>query len=710
MKLKSLCSPVLALMRRLSYGRLFTLVGIVLLAPLLYLQYLQWSGSQDSITFNQKESYGVENITPARELLQQTARQRVMLAAQGRGEGGYNADLQAQKSRMREISSRLEKVTKRLGPAIADLNGEQKTVNRVKDLVDQVQAFETADGSGGDTDKALADLVAVTNDFVLNYVANFSNLILDPDLDSYYLMDAYTGRLGSLTETLVNIGHLVITRTEAGTLGEADRLVLAAYVARARSFASDLKTNFDTAFANNAAGKLRPAIGATVDTALADVTTYLTMIDAQALGKDKATMTPGEICNRTTATIDSVQKLHDEVGPQLDGLIVARVDRYTAAQTTGLATGFLAVGLIIYVLLSFYFQVSTELTGKIKEAENLRAQAETENQLLNANIMDLLTFVANCADGDLTGRAKVTEGALGNVADALNQMMDNWTQVLGTLIKTIEETQNAGQKVGETAESMAHGATEQAQKLDAATAAVQQIRGNITQVSENANTAVTAASRTQESAFSGAEMVQKIAEEMETLRANVQAGAKKIKSLGDRSMEITGIVGTIAKISEQTNMLALNAAIEAARAGEHGRGFSVVAEEVRKLAERTSMATQDIRTLITSIQAETSESVAAIEEQTRAVEHHAESVTESGQVLQKIQHESTQTSELISDMNRVARDQVPAAEQTLQGMLAVSEIAKETQSSAQTTLKLSKVLGETAERLVTAIGSFRISR
>ena len=405
---------------------------------------------------------------------------------------GYNADLQAQKSRMREISSRLEKVTKRLGPAIADLNGEQKTVTRVKDLVDQIQTFESADGSGGDSDKALADLLAVTNDFVLNYVANFSNLILDPDLDSYYLMDAYTGRLGSLTETLVNIGHSVITRTEAGSLNEADRLVLAAYVARARSFASDLKTNFDTAFANNAAGKLRPAIGATVDTALADVNTFLTMIDAQALGKDKATMTPGEFCNRTTATIDSVQKLHDEVGPQLDGLIVARVDRYSTAQMTGLATGFLAVGLIIYVLLSFYFQVSTELTGKIKEAENLRAQAETENQLLNGNIMDLLTFVANCADGDLTGRAKVTEGALGNVADAMNQMMDNWTEVLGTLIKTIEETQNAGLKVGETAESMAHGATEQAQKLDAATAAVQQIRGNITQVSENANTAVTA--------------------------------------------------------------------------------------------------------------------------------------------------------------------------------------------------------------------------
>ncbi|MFN6196332.1 MAG: methyl-accepting chemotaxis protein [Planctomycetota bacterium] len=710
MNLKSLCSPVLALMRRLSYGRLFTLVGIVLLSPLLYLQYLQWRGAQDSVVFNQKESYGVENIVPARELVQQAARQRVLLAAQARGENGFSAELQAQRSRLREITSRLDRVTKRLGPSIPDLTGEQKTVVKLKDVVAQMQAYETAETGGGDTDKALTALLAVTNDFVLNYVGNFSNLILDPDLDSYYLMDAYTARLGSLTETLVNIGHLVISRTEAGVLTEADRLLLAGHVARARSFASDLKTNFETSFANNANGRLRPSLGATVDTAIADVNAFVAMIETQSLGKERSTMTPGEFCKHTTSTIDSVQRLHEEVGPQLDSLIVDRVNRYSNAQMTGLATGLLAVVLILYVLLSFYFQVSTELTGKIKEADSLRTRAESENQLLNGNIMELLSFVANCADGDLTGRAKVTEGALGNVADALNQMMDNWTEVLGTLIKTIEETQNAGQKVGETAASMAQGATAQAQKLDAATAAVHQIRGDITHVSENAATAVTAASRTQESAFSGAEMVQKIAEEMETLRANVQAGAKKIKNLGDRSMEITGIVGTIAKISEQTNMLALNAAIDAARAGEHGRGFSVVAEEVRKLAERTSMATQDIRTLITSIQAETSESVAAIEEQTRAVEHHADSVTESGQVLQKIQRESTQTSELITDMNRIARDQVPAAEQTLQGMLAVSEIAKETQSSAQTALKLSKALGQSADRLVTAIGSFRIAR
>ena len=113
---------------------------------------------------------------------------------------------------------------------------------------------------------------------------------------------------------------------------------------------------------------------------------------------------------------------------------------------------------------------------------------------------------------------------------------------------------------------------------------------------------------------------------------NVQAGAKKMKSLGDRSMEITGIVGTISRISEQTNMLALNAAIEAARAGEHGRGFSVVAEEVRKLAERTASATQEIDKLVKAIHSETNETVAAIEQQTQVVEQESQLVSQAGRV------------------------------------------------------------------------------
>ena len=137
---------------------------------------------------------------------------------------------------------------------------------------------------------------------------------------------------------------------------------------------------------------------------------------------------------------------------------------------------------------------------------------------------------------------------------------------------------------------------------------------------------------------------------MDSLRANVQSGAKKMKNLGDRSMEITSIVGTISRISEQTNMLALNAAIEGARAGEHGRGFRVVAEEVRKLAERASSATKDIEKLVKAITAETNETIRAIEQQTQVVEDESKTVGTAGELLRKIRSASDQSAGLVANI------------------------------------------------------------
>src|SRR3982751_5872904 len=180
----------------------------------------------------------------------------------------------------------------------------------------------------------------------------------------------------------------------------------------------------------------------------------------------------------------------------------------------------------------------------------------------------------------------------------------------------------------------------------------------ITMVSVQARSAADAAKRTEVSAEEGSDAVQNVIAGMTTLRANVQAGAKKMKNLGDRSMEITGIVGTINRISEQTNMLALNAAIEAARAGEHGRGFSIVAEEVRKLAERTAAATQEIDKLVKAIHSETTETVQAIEQQTQFVEQESALVGKAGESLSKIRQVSTESAGLVSDISAVALEQV----------------------------------------------------
>jgi twitching motility protein PilJ len=188
----------------------------------------------------------------------------------------------------------------------------------------------------------------------------------------------------------------------------------------------------------------------------------------------------------------------------------------------------------------------------------------------------------------------------------------------------------------------------------------------------------------------------------------VQSGAKKMKNLGDRSMEITSIVGTISRISEQTNMLALNAAIEAARAGEHGRGFRVVAEEVRKLAERASNATKDIEKLVKAITAETNETIRAIEQQTQVVEDESRTVGAAGESLRKIRTASDQSAGLVANITTVARLQVEQAQRVERTMESVSAIAADTEQGAASTVITVTNLVRLSDQLRQSISRFRI--
>jgi twitching motility protein PilJ len=220
---------------------------------------------------------------------------------------------------------------------------------------------------------------------------------------------------------------------------------------------------------------------------------------------------------------------------------------------------------------------------------------------------------------------------------------------------------------------------------------------------------VAAAKRTEEQAQEGSKAVEEVIAGMSTLRANVQAGAKKMKNLGDRSMEITGIVSTISRISEQTNMLALNAAIEAARAGEHGRGFAVVAEEVRKLAERTATATRDIDRLVKAIHIETTETVTAIEQQTHVVEQEAEAVGEAGQSLRKIQGASSESSAVVVDISSIAREQAQRTGTVVTAIGKITSIARETETGATGTASTVQRLAQVAQDLQKSVSKFKVA-
>ena len=187
----------------------------------------------------------------------------------------------------------------------------------------------------------------------------------------------------------------------------------------------------------------------------------------------------------------------------------------------------------------------------------------------------------------------------------------------------------------------------------------------------------------------------------------MQASSKKIKSLGDRSLEISEIINVINDITEQTNLLALNAAIEAARAGDAGRGFAVVADEVRKLAEHSRSATKDIAALIKAIQAETNEAVVVMEEGTREVETGAGLADQAGKALEAISSVVRQSAELVQEISLASKQQVRGTEGVANAMQIISGITRQTTQGARQTASTVGNMVKLSDQLNEALAQFR---
>ena len=341
--------------------------------------------------------------------------------------------------------------------------------------------------------------------------------------------------------------------------------------------------------------------------------------------------------------------------------------------------------------------------AKVSKASSNQEASES----LQRSITDLLAVINQVARGDLTLRGKVTNDALGNVADSVNYMLDNFTKVLERVRKAAMEVTACSNNILVAADQMQAGATQQDQEITNTSSAVEELTVSMKQVSNNAEASAEAARRALDAAEQGNRAVRDTLDGMQRIRASVQATAKKIKSLGDRSLEISEIINVINDITEQTNLLALNAAIEAARAGEAGRGFAVVADEVRKLAEHSRSATKDIAALIKAIQAETNEAVVVMEDGTKEVEAGATLADQAGRALDAISSVVRQSAELVQEISLASKQQVRGTEGVAHAMQIISNITRQTSQGTRGTVATVSQLVKLSDQLNEALAQFR---
>jgi twitching motility protein PilJ len=364
------------------------------------------------------------------------------------------------------------------------------------------------------------------------------------------------------------------------------------------------------------------------------------------------------------------------------------------------ALGFVSV-LALLVLL---------LIGKVYVDDSRRRAEESERQN-RANqdaILRLLDEIGNLANGDLTVRAKVTEDVTGAIADSINYTIDELRRLVTGINGAAQQVTSATQEAQSVAGQLLQAAQKQAGEIQGTGQAVAQMTVSMQEVSRSATDSANVARTSLGAAEKGAQSVQNAIRGMNDIREQIQETSKRIKRLGESSQEIGEIVQLISDITEQTNVLALNAAIQAASAGEAGRGFTVVAEEVQRLAERSAEATKHISAIVKSIQRDTQDAVEAMERSTRGVVEGTKTADEAGEALREIEQISNRLAELIGSISNSTQQQAQSAGKVATNMKAILAITQLTTEGTKKTAASAARLTALADGLKNSVAGFKL--
>jgi twitching motility protein PilJ len=351
------------------------------------------------------------------------------------------------------------------------------------------------------------------------------------------------------------------------------------------------------------------------------------------------------------------------------------------------------------------------LVGKVY-IDDSRKRAEDSEQQSRSNqeaILRLLDEIGNLANGDLTVRAKVTEEVTGAIADSINYTIDELRRLVTGITAAATEVTAATQQAQSVTGQLLQAAQRQSTEIQGTGRAVALMTQTMTEVSKNAGDSAKVAESSLHAAEKGAQAVQNAIRGMNDIRDQIQETSKRIKRLGESSQEIGEIVQLISDITEQTNVLALNAAIQAASAGEAGRGFTVVAEEVQRLAERSGEATKHIGAIVKSIQRDTQEAVEAMERSTQGVVQGTKTADEADQALREIGQVSNRLAELIGSISNATQQQADSATKVAANMKAILAITQLTTEGTKQTAASAAKLTALADGLKSSVSGFKLA-
>ncbi len=355
-----------------------------------------------------------------------------------------------------------------------------------------------------------------------------------------------------------------------------------------------------------------------------------------------------------------------------------------------------------------YNKVKLLVEEKIKE--ELREKEEEKRKYLSENFERISNYIRLLSDGDFTSEIKGNGGDdyMLSLYDTLEKMRLSYVEILYQLKDIINVLSSATAQLSSSAEEMSAGVKEQVSQTGEIASAVEEMSRTIVENARNATVVSEIADKSSNSVRVGVNTLREVIDEITKISELVDESTGVIIELGKSSEQIDEIISVINDIADQTNLLALNAAIEAARAGEHGRGFAVVADEVRKLAEKTSKSTKEIKDIISKLQNMTSSAVEAMKRSKSETEKGIKLASESGRVLNEIIESFEKLKDMIAQIATASNQQASTSEQISRNVELIAKVAEETAIGVNEIAKSVNDLSKLSEKINQIVSRFKI--
>jgi methyl-accepting chemotaxis protein len=638
------------------------------------------------IVFAQKERAGLQYNQALHEVSSSLQENRRVRYLAGSGDADAKGRLQTAQSKVDQAVSQLDTVDREATDQLHTQDAWAAIKTKWADLKSQSQSAGAQELYDRHT-ALLADVLALTAS-----VGDTSNLILDPDLDSYYLMDATLTRLPALAEEITELretGH-GLASAQTVTSEETTRLI---YKTASITAAFDA-VKYGANVINQKNPALQPELAKPLQQLNDSFSAFKQGFQEAFIAPKSNAVPPSEMELKATLAVDDVHALYQTEAKVLDRLLAERRDHYAGIKYFVIGFVIVVNALVLYVFAAFYLSIMRAI----------RTLNEASHEVANGNLKTCIPVETRDEMGDAAQAFNAMVEAVKQIINSSKQTADQVTITSDKIVSIADQTSKANQQLALSMQETVRGANLQLSATEESSTAISEMSVGVQRIAASTESVSDLSQKASWSAAEGNQAIDKVIGQMATIQESVHQTAQHIQHLHAFAQQVHQIVEVIRMIAGQTNLLALNASIEAARVGEQGRGFMVVADETRKLAEQSARSAEEISDLIQQIQAASLHSVESMQGVIQDVQNGGLVVRESNESFRSILTSSQDIASQIQDISTASEEMAASSQQVAATIADISKVTRgavhEFQSISEMSASQVAVMQELAEQAV----------